>query len=62
MVWSASFGDGITAGWSGCAGAIEGGSGSGAIGGPPDDTLARLVTAPLMVMGAQCSNCAGLSV
>ena len=38
------------------------GSGGAPIGGPPDDTVARLVTVPLAVMGAHCSSCAGLSV
>ena len=45
-------------------GACVMGSGSGdvLVDGPPDDTVARLVTAPLGVMGAHCSSCAGLSV
>ena len=34
----------------------------GGIGGPPDEMVARLVTAPLAVTGAHCSSCAGLSV
>ena len=38
------------------------GAGTAPTGGPPDGTVARLVTAPLAVMGEQCSNCAGLSV
>jgi hypothetical protein len=48
----------------GSGGACVIGSGSGAtpVGGPTDDTVARLVTAPLAVMGEHWSNCAGLSV
>lgn len=47
---------------SGSACVIGGGSRGAPIGGPPDDTVARLVTAPLAVMGEQWSSCAGLSV
>lgn len=41
---------------------MGGGSGGFWAGGPPDETVARLVTAPLAVMGAHRSSCAGLSV
>lgn len=47
---------------SGGADVTGGGSGGAPIGGPPDDTVARLVTAPLALMGAHCSSCAGVSV
>ena len=54
-------GDSTTVG-SGGACVIGGGLGGVPVGGPPDETVARLVTAPLAVMGAHCSSCAGLSV
>ena len=52
MTTVGSVGAGVT------GGALEGVP----VGGPPDGTVARLVTAPLAVMGAHWSNCAGLSV
>jgi len=55
-------GDSMVTVGSGGACVIGGGSGSAPIGGPPDDTVARLVTAPLAVMGEHWSSCAGLSV
>jgi hypothetical protein len=52
----------ITAVGSGGACVIGSGSGGVPAGGPPDDTVARLVTAPLGIIGAHCSSWAGLSV
>ncbi len=54
-------GDTMT-GRSGGAGVTGGGVGGVLAGGPPDETESRLVTAPLAVMGAHDSSCAGLSV
>jgi len=62
MAWSEELGGGIITVGSGGIGVTRGGLGSAPIGGPPDDTVARLVTAPLAVMGEHWSNCAGLSV
>jgi hypothetical protein len=47
---------------SGGACVTGGGVGGVPAGGPSDGTVARLVTAPLAVMGAHDSSCAGLSV
>jgi hypothetical protein len=62
IVWGEDPGGDSTTAGSGGAGVIGGGVGGVPAGGPPDETVARLVTAPLAVIGAHCSNCAGLSV
>jgi hypothetical protein len=62
IIAGADPGGDITTVGSGGACITGGGSGSVPIGGPPDDTVARLVTAPLAVMGEHWSSCAGLSV
>jgi hypothetical protein len=56
-----STGDITTVG-SGGACVIGSGVGTAPTGEPTDGTVARLVTAPLAVMGEHRSNCAGLSV
>lgn len=62
IVWGEDPGGDITTVGSGGTCVTGGGSGAVPTAGPPDETVARLVTAPLAVMGAHCSNCAGLSV
>ena len=62
VVWGADPGGDITTVGSGGTCVTGGGSGAVAAGGFPDETVARLVTAPLAVIGAHDSSCAGLSV
>ncbi|MEO7862054.1 MAG: RHS repeat-associated core domain-containing protein [Nitrospirales bacterium] len=56
VVRGADPGGGITTVGSGGAGVIGGGLGGSPAGGPPDETVARLVTAPLAVIGAHGSS------
>jgi hypothetical protein len=62
IVWGDDPGGDITIVGSGGAWVVGGGVGGAPAWGPLDGTVARLVTAPLAVMGEHWSNCAGLSV
>ena len=62
VVWGEDSGGGIMTVDSGGASVMGSGSGDVLVDGPPDDTVARLVTAPLAVMGEHRSSCTGLSV
>ena len=62
IVWGEEPGGDITTVGSGGAGVTGGALEGVPAGGLPDETVARLVTAPLAVMGAHRSSCAGLSV
>lgn len=56
IVWGEDAGGDITTMGS-CGVCVIGGGGGGVpAGGPPEETVARLVTAPLAVMGAHCCS------
>lgn len=62
VVWGEDSGGGMMTVDSGGACVMGSRSGDVLVDGPPDDTVARLVTAPLGVMREHRSSCTGLSV